>query len=551
MDRGEPTLVPEWYKGASCSSTGSSSSILNHHSWSSYPDEQSSGFSSRNKLLVSVFDQDSPRSFSFTERSSSSFRRGAVCNGSSGRDKDLPSRNYTSFGRSHRDRDRDRDREKYMEIRDRDKTLQLENGFSNHEFSLINGKSERDALRYSQTKVSGRRVDPWHKRTGHDSNKFSFDRDFPFLGADEKHVGSDITRVSSPAVSTTIHSFPVIASSIAGNDGWTSALAEVPPIVRGSGPVSTLSLSPSSALTRALCNSTSLNMAETIAQTPARVRTAPQQSNESQKIEELHRQYVLKLRPVTSMPKSSVINSADKAKTKGSRNVEVGASKTGQQSSVVLGHHAVHPAARSDSSKISQPGNFQVLNRERNGSSPTGKDSTNLTNGGRVLNSSGGVPLTPSPPPKGPINSKLKDGRVGSLTLCSYGEKKPSSQAQNRNEFFNSLRMKASPSPQAGSNDDSSGCEISSSNLEAGGQVALVSASAMEKVSYSSSTISKCSTENACEEPEKIAPDEEEAAFLRSLGWEENAGEEALTREEIESFLSEYKKRKPDLKLKK
>ncbi|KAG0492438.1 hypothetical protein HPP92_005836 [Vanilla planifolia] len=521
MDRGEPTLVPEWYKGASCSSTGSSSSILNHHSWSSYP-----------------------------ERSSSSFRRGAVCNGSSGRDKDLPSRNYTSFGRSHRDRDRDRDREKYMEIRDRDKTLQLENGFSNHEFSLINGKSERDALRYPQTKVSGRRVDPWHKRTGHDSNKSSFDRDFPFLGADEKHVGSDITRVSSPAVSTTIHSFPVIASSIAGNDGWTSALAEVPPIVRGSGPVSTLS--PSSALTRASCNSTSLNMAETIAQTPARVRTAPQQSNESQKIEELHRQYVLKLRPVTpSMPKSSVISSAEKSKTKGSRNVEVGASKTGQQSSVVLGHHALHPAARSDSSKISQPGNFQVLNRERNGSSPTGKDSTNLTNGGRVLNSSGGVPLTPSPPPKGPINSKLKDGRVGSLTLGSYGEKKPSSQAQNRNEFFNSLRMKASPSPQAGSNDDSSGCEISSSNLEAGGQVALVSASAMEKVSYSSSTISKCSTENACEEPEKIAPDEEEAAFLRSLGWEENAGEEALTREEIESFLSEYKKRKPDLKLKK
>lgn len=44
---------------------------------------------------------------------------------------------------------------------------------------------------------------------------------------------------------------------------------------------------------------------------------------------------------------------------------------------------------------------------------------------------------------------------------------------------------------------------------------------------------------NGCdEEPETlVAPDGEEKAFLESLGWSENAGEGALTAEEIESFV--------------
>lgn len=48
----------------------------------------------------------------------------------------------------------------------------------------------------------------------------------------------------------------------------------------------------------------------------------------------------------------------------------------------------------------------------------------------------------------------------------------------------------------------------------------------------------------------KVYPDEEEAAFLRSLGWEENAGEdEGLTEEEINAFYHEYMKLRPSLKL--
>ncbi|KAK8476253.1 hypothetical protein V6N11_017813, partial [Hibiscus sabdariffa] len=44
--------------------------------------------------------------------------------------------------------------------------------------------------------------------------------------------------------------------------------------------------------------------------------------------------------------------------------------------------------------------------------------------------------------------------------------------------------------------------------------------------------------------------EEEEAAFLRSLGWEENNGEdEGLTEEEINAFYQEYLKLRPSLKL--
>ncbi|KAK9271260.1 hypothetical protein L1049_026850 [Liquidambar formosana] len=54
--------------------------------------------------------------------------------------------------------------------------------------------------------------------------------------------------------------------------------------------------------------------------------------------------------------------------------------------------------------------------------------------------------------------------------------------------------------------------------------------------------------ENLCPSA-AVYPSEEEAAFLRSLGWEENAGEdEGLTEEEINAFYQEYMKVKPSLK---
>ncbi|KAH0453906.1 hypothetical protein IEQ34_018230 [Dendrobium chrysotoxum] len=549
MERGEPSLVPEWYRGAS----GNNLSPLNGSSHS-VADEINTGFSTKNKLSVSFCEHDAPRSLSFTERTSSSSHKSTCSNGSMGRE-DLPFRAYSSFGRSHRDRNRDREED--FEVCDRNRPLLEDNGFLNNPDSLATNKLEKESLWQSHFMVSGS-GDSWLKRPAHDSSnnitsggsivtgisKSSFERDFPMLGAEEKHLGSDVASVASPGLSNAIHNLPVAASTIIGGDGWTSALVEVPPIVGGNGPVVSSAPPSSPPLTIVSSPSSSLNMAETLSQGPARVRTSPQLPNDSQKIEELHRLQILKLRPVMpSMTKNLGLHSAEKSKTKTARTAEINASKAGQQSSSQLLIHSVPPAVRSDVYKISQPGNFQVLNRETHSLSP-GKD---IPKPGNVSRG----PTTPATiqPPKGSMNPKLKvDGKGGALS-----PRKLSSQVQNRNDFFNSLRKKSSSGQQHSNANNVLNSDTSSFILEkVGVQFAVDSTPAKNKNAF------YCSVENgncsavdcdAFEEPEKLAPDEEEEAFLRSLGWEENAGVEALTHEEIESFLSAYKMRRPASKL--
>ncbi|PKA53503.1 hypothetical protein AXF42_Ash008999 [Apostasia shenzhenica] len=562
MEPTEPTFVPEWYK--SNSSIETSSSHSNHLSGSSHSaDDYNSGFSLRNRFPVNVGDPDAPRSLSFKDKSSLSSRRSASGNGTMGREKEISSRPYNSFGRNHRerDKDKDRDREKGLDLRERERPLSLDNGFSDYSDSLISNNSDKGFLRRSHTMLSGRHVDSWIKRPGHESSngvsggtivsgitKSSFERDFPSLGSEEKHVGSDVARVSSPGLSSAIHNLPATSSTIIGGDCWTSALAEVPPLAGGNCQVVSSPLQNSPALTSsASITPTCLNMAETLAQAPARVRAEPQVPSDSQKIEELHRLQILKLRPVTpSVTKILGFNSADKSKVKGTRTAESSNFKTGLQSSSQIMSHTLLSAVRADAHKMPQAGNFKVLNRERNGLSPTGKDAPSSTNLSRVPTPPSGIPAT-IPPINVLISQKVKvDRRVGALTPGLYGEKKPISQAQNRNDFFNSLRKKTSASQQANANQELS-LDASSSNLEKldehvdddstfGKEKDKLPPFSSLQSSFENGTTEVC---DAIEEPGRLVPDEEEAAFLRSLGWEENAGEEALTREEIESFLSE------------
>ncbi|KAH0452709.1 hypothetical protein IEQ34_020008 [Dendrobium chrysotoxum] len=453
MERSEPTFVPEWYKVSNSSAAGSGNS--NHQSgFSLQSDEHNNGFSSRSRLTVSNFDYDAPRSSSFSGRTSSSFRRSSTSNGYIGHEKDISSRAYNSFGRSHRDRDRDRDREKDLEIHERDKSLLLDNGFGDYPDLLMYSKSEKDSIRRSQSMLSGRKADSWLKRAGHDSSngvqsmgdrgriigitKSSFEREFPSLGAEEKHAGSDVIRVSSPGLTTAIDSLPVTSSTIIGADGWTSVLAEVP--IGGSNLQTSSVLPPTASST-----STSLNMAETIAQAPARARMTPQLPSDSQKIEELHRLQILKLRPVTpSMSKNLGVNLAEKSKAKGAKMVEYSTVKVGQQLPSQLVNHSFRSNIKPDVTKTSQLGNFHILNREKNGVSPIDKDNLHPRNGTRVAASPSGIPLAAISYLNGKVYPKL-NGKASALTSSSFGEKKlPSSQAQNRNDFFNSLRKKSS-----------------------------------------------------------------------------------------------------------
>lgn len=234
----------------------------------------------------------------------------------------------------------------------------------------------------------------------------------------------------------------------------------------------------------------------------------------------------------------------------------IAASKTGQQqqpSSSHLANHSLRGLVRSD--PPTSHGKFLVLKPAReNGTSPTSKDVSSPTNNAcsRVANNQPGVAHSvasaPLISPNHPKHSNV-ERRTTALSLNSgpTTEKKPSfSQAQSRHDFFNSMRKKTSMNTSAGNSD--SGPLISSSNTENEASSAPVNSHAIENGAKVTSNGG-----NACEEAgspsvgEKhlgtnasFCPDEEEAAFLRSLGWEESAGDdEGLTEEEINAFYQE------------
>ena len=387
-------------------------------------------------------------------------------------------------------------------------------------------------------------------------HKAMFDKDFSSLGTE-----LDIGRVPSSGLSMVVQSLPIGNSSLIGGKGWTSALAEVSMMV-GSNSIGSSSVQQTvvSALASGLPNTTAgLNTAEALAQAPSRARTTPQLSVNTQRLEELAIKQPRQLIPVTpSMPKPSVLNSSDKSKPK--TVVRTGdmtaASKTGQQqpSSSHLANHSLRGYVRSDPPATSH-GKFLVLKPARgNGASPTSRDVSSPTNNAssRVASIQLGVAHSvASAPSISPNHPKLStmERKAAALSLNSgpTAEKRPSfSQAQSRHDFFNLMRKKTSVNSSAVLPD--SGPAISSSNTESEVSSAPVKSHAIENGGQVTGNGG-----NTCEEVESpavgekhlgtnasICPDEEEAAFLRSLGWEESAGDdEGLTEEEINAFYQE------------
>lgn len=226
----------------------------------------------------------------FLERTFSSTSRRSSTNGSA-------KHAYSSFNRSHRDRDRDRekDRSNYVDHWDRD--------CSEPFADLFSGRIERDTLRRSHSMVSRRQndiltprvaVDTKSSGNGNQNNgndlhsrgsigssiqKAVFDKDFPSLGAEERQGITEIGRVTSPGLGATAsQTLPVSSSALIGGEGWTSALAEVPPII-GNNTTGSLNLQQTASPTSgSVLSSTSagLNMAEALVQTPSRARSTPE-----------------------------------------------------------------------------------------------------------------------------------------------------------------------------------------------------------------------------------------------------------------------------------
>uniref|UniRef100_A0A5B6ZQJ9 Mediator of RNA polymerase II transcription subunit 1 n=1 Tax=Davidia involucrata TaxID=16924 RepID=A0A5B6ZQJ9_DAVIN len=577
MERSEPTLVPEWLRSTG-SVTGGGNSAHHFASSSSHPDALSSAHSTRNRSSRSISDKDTPHSAFLDRTSSSNYHRSSSSNG-------CTKHPYSSFTRSHRDKNRDKEKERSVigDLWDHDCSDPLAN--------ILHSRGENDTLRRSHSMVSRKSNEVLPRRTMDSKNggsnnhnnsngvlsggsivsciqKVAFEKDFPSLGTEEKQGVPDIGRVSSPILSTAVQSLPIGSSGLIGGEGWTSALAEVPLII-GSNSLGTSSAqqsfvaTPSSGASSAMAG---LNMAEALSQAPSRARTTLQLPDKTQRLEELAIKQSRQLIPMTpSMPKASVLNSSDKSKPKtAARTSEIiVATKSVQQqphSSQLANQSLRGGQVRSDAPRTSHTGKFLVLKPVwENGVSSTAKDVSSPTNNAsRVANTQLAVaPSAPSTPARSPNTPKLSavERKAGALALNPLGtvEKRPSlSQAQSRSDFFNLMRRKTSTNASAVVPD--SGAADLSPTLEKSGEV----------IKEVSAPVSHCETENGCEVTSNgdtceeiqrfsdvgeknsflngtVYPDEEEAAFLRSLGWEENAGEDELTEEEINTFY-EYMK---------
>uniref|UniRef100_A0A7N0UPY4 Uncharacterized protein n=1 Tax=Kalanchoe fedtschenkoi TaxID=63787 RepID=A0A7N0UPY4_KALFE len=605
MGSSDPSLVPEWLR---CNGHGNSGGSAVHHfaSATTLPDASLVANSARSRQSRNITEIDNPRA-NLDRSSSVNSRRTSSNNGSSKH----PYSSFSKSHRE-KERDKEKERSAYVDLWERDSFDPLPKETLRRNRSMVSRKQADFLTRRamldtkaaeSNNHLSRNILPAGDNKYASSVPKVSFEKDFPSLGADEKQVVPNIVRVGSPGLTIAAQGLPIGSSALVG-EGW-SALAEVP-VVKGSNnsaqtihqPLATsvASSTASSVLiatsgttntvsgvsnttsatsnitagalktTTASGSASGLNMAEALVQSPSVTRTAPQISVENQRLEELAIKKVKQLIPVTpSMPKAS--NSSDKLKPKLLARVgEIsGASKIGQQlpssSLNAVGQSPRGGPVTSDASKQSHVSKLLVLKPPwENGASATSKEGgSNLENGagGRLTNTSPSTPAVSSSPSGTPKASIIeRRAFLSSLSMASAVEKRPlSSHTQSRSDFFNSVRKKTlmttTVSSETSSSTQSPSEEKSSEMLKE-----MTSASSHESVNGGLTSKDDSSNEDlkasvGAKNPipcAKVIPDEEEAAFLRSLGWEENCEEEeGLTEEEINAYFQEVGKLKPSL----
>ncbi|CAN0890147.1 hypothetical protein LINGRAHAP2_LOCUS16281 [Linum grandiflorum] len=558
MERSEPTLIPEWLRTAG-SVSGGGNSVHHFASSSSHSDLSSSSNPLRSRNFKSISDIDSPR-LPFLDRTSSSNSRRSSSNGSG-------KHAYSSFSRNHREKDRDRDRDKpsFTDHWDRDSSDPLG--------SMLMGRSDKDTLRRSHSMISRKQSEVLPRRVasdlkngsssshvngngfisggimGNTAQKATFEKDFPSLGTEERAVMLDVVRASSPGLSNVVQSLPVGSSALINGEGWTSALAEVPPAVGtcSTGPTPSVQTVASSA-SAASSAMAGLNMAEALTQAPAKARTMPQSSVQTQRLEELAIKQSRQLIPVTpSLPKSSVVSASDKLKPKAVvRSGEMNAAKNlQQQPSFPSSNQSL--LGKSEAPKVSHGKLFILKQGRENGVSSSPKDVASV----RVTNTQAVTSVVSAAPPRSPNKAKSTSGdrKPAGLIPGFSIEKKPSlSQTRSRNDFFNLLKKKTSGNASAAIANSAPGVSpTTGENLNAESKE-LVGDQERPQASADIAQLTSNGGGDPCEQVQRFS--EEEAAFLRSLGWEETSGEdEGLTQEEINAFYQEYMKLKPSSKV--
>ncbi|KAI4318788.1 hypothetical protein MLD38_032455 [Melastoma candidum] len=562
MDRGEPALVPQWLKNNGSTSNGGGVGQPNSFSSSSRPSDD--------HLLVKHARTSANTGVKASERTTAGFfHRNSGSRGSA------HLQSYGSFGsRSNRNGVY----EDPVKLKEKEKLIVGVNRSTNHSDYLGNGlqhKFGKDELQRSKS-VNGRRDEGAPRRNNsselcdgtskyHSSgivlpgsgnafaklNKPSFEYDFPSLVSEDNLVAPEIGRVRSPGFQRQLS--PT-------SDGWTSVLAEAP----GTNGTSRSSILPSSQIPSNISSPLPRsmvppNMAEAVAQIPVRARTPPELSANTQRLEELAIKKSKQLIPMTpNTPRSHITSSLDKSRTR----IVQPQIKPSPAPSISGSQPLRVGTAKLDAVRSSNLGKLQILSKDLNGVYSSGKERLSTPNGFSVSTSSlGEAPPTDVSPAVNSLSHQRLAGLERKPAVVSTNlEKKPSLQAQSRIEFFNCLKQKSSSSGNsAACNGDHS---LSSTLTERSDSLSTIPITLeMKEEAPSNDPASDRGIENGmvatstCDgddciltrhptvngEQQLFPLNEEDAAFMRSLGWEESTGEdeEGLTEEEINSFFQE------------
>ncbi|MED6209257.1 hypothetical protein PIB30_053074 [Stylosanthes scabra] len=437
------------------------------------------------------------------------------------------SRSYNSSVRGWHDREWEKD---FDDIFDKDKLFHRKYNHSHSDSvdSILSKKFEKDLLLRSQSmnSGSGRWRETHSPRTSGDrsnplgnhaesndmvtgvigiKHKSLFEEEFPLLGAEDKHGGSEFGRVLSSSSNNC--SPPTGTSSEIIGNGLGLTPDEVPMTVGSSSMVLTMRQHTDLARTTSTPPSPmSLSMAETLVQGPSHAQTPPQSSIGTQKPEELVLKQSRLLIPMTPLsPRYLVPSPCEKSKV-----------KTGQQQ---------YPFSYSRS-------------QELNGFSLAAKENSSPSRS-RVICPTGATASTSvSSPSRSSSNNSIPSERMAL-------EKRPTFQTQSRSDFFKNLSKKSSSrnshsdvSRALEKSEGGTSTATSANSLAESSSVITEHAAAGggKPLKFSSNGGQQYSTNS-------VLPPDEEIAFLHSLGWEESAGEdEGLTEDEIQDFYEKYLK---------
>ncbi|KAI4318789.1 hypothetical protein MLD38_032456 [Melastoma candidum] len=543
MDRGEPTLIPQWLKstgnGAGSGGNGRDRFTLKHAKAAS---STNNGVAASDRIGAINFNHKASSHLQSYRSFSQSNQNGVLEDSLELRTKEKLNVRVPRNGHRFDDYDGG-SRGKFQ--KDKLQHSQSMNGWSDENSNVSDYLSKGRYNFDSSGKVLLSRVSDTNK-----SSKPTIEQDFPSLLSEDLRVSSDAGRVVSPGFQRQASAF---------SEGWTSALAEAPSI-NGNGSLSGLGYAQiTSGVSAPLRQNTApTNMAAAVAQTPLRDNTPTELSVETQRLEELAVKMSKQLIPMTpTMPRSHTASSLERSKTRAvQQQAKLSPSRGGGQTVRVT-------SPRLDTAKFSYPSKLQILKplKDLNGVSVPGKESSCSPNGASLPSS----PLSVASSVCGsPGRNTFSQQNIAGFerkptVLQASVEKRPSVQAQSRSDFFKLLKQKSFTGITPSSNDghslstalersDISGNDSVTSD---GKQEVFPDASDSGTVHENGGGVS-VSGGDICEltqpqtlygEVRSVYSVEEEAAFLRSLGWEESAGEEeGLTEEEISSFFQECSK---------